>query len=545
MIEQIVVVDSRSDLPDTELIRPLHALAEVVPGTPLPVVTAREYLAGAGKWKRGTRVINLCRDLSYLGTGYHVSLLAEARAHRAVPTVKTLTGLAAAAGISVSRPEEEVLPAAARSGGDGMLVVFGRTPDPALASLAAAAYERCALPVCRMWVEESKNRWAVDRLRPESPHKLAEDEKYFLAWTLHATIRLPWRSRSGAPVARYDIAILWDPKEKTTPSDAADIRVFRRVGKAMGVGVKLIGRGDYNRLGAFDALLIRETTRINHHTYRFARKAEQEGLAVLDDPKSILRCSNKVYLAELLAANKVPTPPTRILQRGDTQALEDAAKALGFPLVLKIPDGSFSLGVYKANSMEELRTMTADLFKRTGLLLAQGWCYTPFDWRIGILDRKPLYACQYFMSPNHWQIINNKESNAKKRYGHWTTMRVEDAPKEVVETALKAANLIGDGLYGVDLKETGREGAREVVVIEVNDNPNIQEGVEDIVLGDELFRIILASLVTRVERMRGHGAVAGRVNARPGDMAPSVVRVPNGEAVKAASRPAPSPGQTL
>ncbi len=524
MIEQIVVVDSRADLPDTELIKPLHGLAEATPGAPLPVVTAREYLAGAGKWKRGTRVVNLCRDLSYLGTGYHVSLLAEARAHRAVPTVKTLTGLPdVAKGISVPQPDDALLPEAARAGEDGVLVVFGRTPEPALASLAAAAYERCALPICRMWVEETKERWVVDRLRPESPHKLKPDEKYFLAWTLHATIRLPWRSRAGAPVARYDIAILWDPKEKTTPSDAADIRVFRRVGKAMGVGVKLIGRSDYSRLGAFDALLIRETTRINHHTYRFARKAEQEGLAVLDDPKSILRCSNKVYLAELLAANKVPTPPTRILQRGDTQALEDAAKALGFPLVLKIPDGSFSLGVYKANSMEELRAMTADLFKRTGLLLAQGWCYTPFDWRIGILDRKAIFACQYFMSPNHWQIINNKESNAKKRYGHWTTMRVEDAPKEVVETALKAANLIGDGLYGVDLKETGKEDAREVVVIEVNDNPNIQEGVEDIVLGDELFRMILASLIARVERLRGHSS-NGRASSRSGDMAPSVAR---------------------
>lgn len=533
MIEQIVVVDSRTDLPDTELVRPLNGLADAPAGAPLPVVTAREYLAGVGKWKRGTRVVNLCRDLSYLGTGYHVSLLAEARGHRAVPTVKTLTSLPDAAdGISVPKPDDGVLPESAQPGEDGVLVIFGRTPEPALASLAEAVYERCALPVCRLWVEEAKGRWTVDRLRPESPHRLDPAEKYFLAWTLHATIRLPWRSRSDAPVARYDIAILWNPKDTMPPSDAADIRVFRRVGKAMGIGVKLIGRSDYNRLGAFDALFIRETTRINHHTYRFARKAEKEGLAVLDDPDSILRCSNKVYLAELLAANKVPTPPTRIVQRGDAMALDDAAKALGFPLVLKIPDGSFSQGVYKANSMDELRLLTVDLFKRTGLLLAQGWCYTPFDWRIGILDRKPLFACQYFMSPNHWQIINNKESDHKKRYGQWKTMQVEDAPKEVVEMALKAANLIGDGLYGVDLKETGREGAREVVVIEVNDNPNIQEGVEDIVLGDELFRIILASLITRVERLRGHSNGGSRIISRSSDMAPSVVRASSGEISK-------------
>ena len=44
--------------------------------------------------------------------------------------------------------------------------------------------------------------------------------------------------------------------------------------------------------------------------------------------------------------------------------------------------------------------------------------------------------------------------------------------------ALLAANLIGDGLYGVDMKMT----ARGPVVIEVNDNPNIDAGAEDSVL---------------------------------------------------------------
>ena len=39
----------------------------------------------------------------------------------------------------------------------------------------------------------------------------------------------------------------------------------------------------------------------------------------------------------------------------------------------------------------------------------------------------------------------------------------------------KAARCIGDGLYGVDLKET-KDG---VFVIEVNDNPNLDHGWED------------------------------------------------------------------
>jgi glutathione synthase/RimK-type ligase-like ATP-grasp enzyme len=65
----------------------------------------------------------------------------------------------------------------------------------------------------------------------------------------------------------------------------------------------------------------------------------------------------------------------------------------------------------------------------------------------------------------------------------------------VLDTALKAANLIGDGLYGVDLKQVGKK----VYVIEVNDNPNIDAGMEDKIIKDELYRIVMKSFVKRIE----------------------------------------------
>ncbi|MBF2976334.1 RimK family alpha-L-glutamate ligase, partial [Pseudomonas aeruginosa] len=65
----------------------------------------------------------------------------------------------------------------------------------------------------------------------------------------------------------------------------------------------------------------------------------------------------------------------------------------------------------------------------------------------------------------------------------------------VLELALEAAGRIGDGLYGVDLKQAGDK----VLVIEVNDNPNIDAGIEDGQLGDELYRRILQAFVQRLE----------------------------------------------
>jgi glutathione synthase/RimK-type ligase-like ATP-grasp enzyme len=60
--------------------------------------------------------------------------------------------------------------------------------------------------------------------------------------------------------------------------------------------------------------------------------------------------------------------------------------------------------------------------------------------------------------------------------------------------------LIGNGLYGVDMKE--KDG--ECYVIEINDNQSIDSGVEDAVLEEELYVKIMSGLLARVERGK-HG----------------------------------------
>ncbi|MGD8590764.1 MAG: RimK family alpha-L-glutamate ligase, partial [Chromatiales bacterium] len=261
------------------------------------------------------------------------------------------------------------------------------------------------------------------------------------------------------------------------------------------IDAELIEKKDYGRIAEFDALFIRETTAIDHHTFRFSRRAQKEGLVVIDDPDSILRCTNKVFLEELLRANRVPTPRTLILQKGQEKQL---LQNLEFPIILKIPDGAFSRGVYKAEKKNDLKEICRRLFKESDLILAQEYMYTDFDWRVGILDNQPLFVCKYLMSSGHWQIYDhNGEDHTES--GDFETLAVEATPKKVVKTALRAAKLIGDGLYGVDLKET-RGG---VYVIEVNDNPSIDSDVEDKILGKELYRRIMQSFLQRLELQRG------------------------------------------
>ena len=61
---------------------------------------------------------------------------------------------------------------------------------------------------------------------------------------------------------------------------------------------------------------------------------------------------------------------------------------------------------------------------------------------------------------------------------------------------VRAAKPIGDGLYGVDLKET----ANGIVVMEVNDNPNLEHGIEDAVGKDEVWVRILKWFIDRLDQ---------------------------------------------
>ena len=145
------------------------------------------------------------------------------------------------------------------------------------------------------------------------------------------------------------------------PSNRAALKRFIKAGRQLGIKVDPIDRDAYTRLGEYDGLFIRETTGIDHHTYQFARKAEQEGMVVIDDPGSILRCTNKIYLAELMQANGVPVPPTAFVF-DDSEAQADSLIAeLGLPMVLKIPDGSFSRGISKVKDKAELQIGRASL----------------------------------------------------------------------------------------------------------------------------------------------------------------------------------------
>ncbi|MEP4423585.1 MAG: RimK family alpha-L-glutamate ligase, partial [Nitratireductor sp.] len=341
---------------------------------------------------------------------------------------------------------------------------------------------------------EDRAGWAAIRKIGFLPlARMKPDEQARFVACLATYTGREWRETKSRTTARYAFATLIDPNEELPPSQVSSLRHWARVAARMGVEVEPVTKKDLARLANYDALFIRETTAISNHTYRFARRAQQEGMPVIDDPLSMIRCTNKVYLNELMELNKVPVPPT-VMIAGPAD-LETAASQLGFPLVLKIPDSAFSRGVKKAADERALKELAGHWLRESDLLIAQKFLPTEFDWRIGVLGGAPLFAVQYLMAKKHWQIVNH-DRGGKPVQGGFKAFTLRDTPAHVVDVAVRAARCIGDGLYGVDLKETP-DG---VFVIEVNDNPNLDHGCEDAGEKDAVWTRLTQWFLDRLER---------------------------------------------
>lgn len=476
------------------------------------LMTPQDYLvnwdekSSGGKSQDGKeriKIINLCRNYKYLSNGYYCSLLAEARGHSVIPSIKAINDLSRSFLYNLDTEDLDTAIQKAfrnQTPGDGcsITIYFGTTEKEQLQEVSRQIFDLFSAPILHVDFEWDK-KWEIQSIRTGSLNVLSSSDEDKFATALDHYSGKIWRKPKTKKKYRYDLAILHNPADPLPPSDKKALNNFIKAGKDNDVLVELVEKKDYSRLAEFDALFIRETTSLNHHTYRFAKKAESEGLIAIDDSMSILRCTNKIYMHNLQQSNNISAPKTTVISRDDAKGIKFAIKEIGFPMIIKIPDGAFSKGVYKVLDQEQLHKITEDLFKKTALLLAQEYFYTDFDWRIGILKDRPIFACKYYMTKGHWQIYNHdKSANNGVQSGDSETVPISKVPKHVISTALKLAHQVGDSLYGVDLKE--KDG--KAYVIEINDNPNIDTDVEDAIAGMDLYHNIIHEFVRRIEEKR-------------------------------------------
>ncbi len=477
---KLIIVDKPSQwnfsLPDVEVV------------SPNAYITSPIYQSA-----RNIKVLNLCKSYQYQSEGYYVSLLAEARGHKVLPGVSTIQDFRFPSILRYDSQDFDNLIQAAfkheKLDKVELNVYFGATRNEVYNKLGRHLFQLVQAPSLRATFSK-KTKWVLQSIRPVSLNELTPDDKLLLVKAVEQYFLRKRDYRSDKK--KYDLAILVNPDDNNPPSNDRALKRFYRAALETGFNVEFITKNDFDQLIQYDALFIRETTNVNHHSFRFAKKAESLGLIVIDDPVSILKCTNKVYLHELLTANKISTPKAHVITEDNCESLP--AK-MGFPFILKQPDGAFSKGVHKINDLEQFKKIRESMFEKSDLLIAQEFLPTPFDWRVGVIDGQVIYVCKYFMASEHWQIVNWNAKKEDSREGNFEALAVDQAPSGLLKTALKATSLIGRGLYGVDMKEVDGK----FYVIEINDNPNIDAGVEDKMLKEKLYTTIMEVFLNRIK----------------------------------------------
>tara|TARA_R110000868_G_scaffold242548_1_gene498070 strand:+ start:38376 stop:39833 length:1458 start_codon:yes stop_codon:yes gene_type:complete len=465
----------------------------------IETISPIKYILENVKDEKRRAVYNLSSSYAYQDLGYYVSLLASARNDKVYPSPRTIQDLKdKRIQQLISEDLFELIQSKLsklHSDKFELSVYFGENISGSYKKLAWELYRIIQAPMFRVYLEKDKD-WTVRRVKILTFAELQPTHIEFASNAAIDYLNQNKNIKSSNKKTIYDLAILYNEDELSPPSDKKALEMFVDAFKEVGFYTKMIQHKERPNISEYDALFIRETTNVTHHTYRMARNAEKEGLVVIDDPMSIVKCTNKVFLEQLMERLGLERPKTFIY---DKKLFQKHYKKIALPCVLKKPDSAFSQGVHKAKTEDELTDLATTLFQSTELILIQEFLPTDFDWRIGVLGGEVIYACKYYMAKDHWQIINNADGAAE---GISECIDPKNVDAKILKTSLKLAKEIGNGLYGIDLKQKGDK----IYLIEINDNPSIEHGVEDQLLGKALYLKIAQYFMTQCHQRRGINA---------------------------------------
>jgi len=246
----------------------------------------------------------------------------------------------------------------------------------------------------------------------------------------------------------------------------------RDVAEDKGHHVDFIFPVDISRIPQMDALFIRARTDPMNITYVAAKMASFHGIPVIDDPESIRICSDKINMYSHLLKKRVSLPKTVFLSKHDltVDGVTRLFDTLGTPLIIKEPSTSFSLRVEKVSDIASFFRVARRFIKMSDWIVVQQYVESKYDWRVGVLNGELLYVCKYTIPSVTFKI--QASVNGHIVYCGVESVPEQDVPPHIISLGIEAANAIGDGLYGVDIKNNNGDAC----VIEVNDNPSIESG---------------------------------------------------------------------
>ncbi len=205
-----------------------------------------------------------------------------------------------------------------------------------------------------------------------------------------------------------------------------------------------------------DVLLQRSVSfsRSQYLTYYY----EKSGTQVVNSYRSAGICGDKMLCSLELSRAKVPTPKTYLAFT--PEAARMAADKLGFPLVMKPVMGSWARMVHRINDLDSL-----DAALESREEMGNPWQKIYYlqehvnkpgrDIRAFVVGGEVIAAIYRVSTEKSGWITNTGRGG--------TASKCEVTPG-LSELCLKAASIVDEGIYGVDLMETGHG----LVVHEIN-----------------------------------------------------------------------------
>ncbi len=248
------------------------------------------------------------------------------------------------------------------------------------------------------------------------------------------------------------IAVIRDP-----PNDEADLIINELKKKTE---VEIIYRDELtypmeiksNTILRWDSVEKRPISQILKYLEIFEREKK-----IINSVEMMRIGENKGLMGWLFKKNNLLTPEFAVVDNVET-ALKLAEK-LGYPVVVKPVAGTGGKNVMKFDNEEELKNKMENLInKKDNVWIVQEYIEKPGrDIRIVVVGGEISIA--YYRIGKSW--VTNVHQGA--------TRRKFDGDKEVLETAIKAAETVGEGIIGVDIAE-GKEG---YYILELNMKPGI------------------------------------------------------------------------
>ncbi len=201
-----------------------------IPG--VQVVAAKAYLTDPKySEEKKTRVFNLCRSYQYQTTGYYVSLLATARGHKPMPDINTIQNLKSPHIVQTLTEELEDLIQKnlqrIQSQRFTLSIYFGKNTAKTYDTLSMRLFNLFQAPLLQARFIKRKT-WELESVRNISVSDIHDSHREFVVEAASNYFSSRKRIVRKNNPARFDLAILYDPKEVEPPSNEKALKNSKR-----------------------------------------------------------------------------------------------------------------------------------------------------------------------------------------------------------------------------------------------------------------------------------------------------------------------------